>query len=157
MLNDIVVDTNILLHAQNPEEARFAAANEFISKMFTVSTLLCVDNGFDLDESANKSHIGHEYLSKLSFGSTGFSLISYLASNCRFNFLPKRASQQTSRRINQLVRKPSDRIFLNVAFNSEDKVLISHDYEDFQVNKRTTIQRDLHIDIIEALDGVNRL
>jgi hypothetical protein len=35
MLNDIVVDTNILLHAQNPEEARFAAANEFISKMFT--------------------------------------------------------------------------------------------------------------------------
>ena len=50
-----------------------------------------------------------------------------------------------------------DRVFLGVAFNSEDMKLVSHDYQDFQIPKRNHINDQLGIDVINAEEGINCL
>ena len=150
MLDDVVVDTNVIAHAQNPAEARFADSEALLRCFLELHTSLCVDEGFDMDEARNQSHICSEYLQHIHFGSLGFTVISYLATNGRIKQLPRLATRTVSRRINQLLRNRMDRAFLNVACNSTEMVLVSHDYTDFQARKRTTIRKELGVRVIEA-------
>ena len=155
MLNDIVIDTNVLLHAQNPNEKRFEDSSNFINKILEKKTSLCMDEGFSEDESKNKSIIGCEYLSNLQFGSIGLNLIVQLAHQQRIKQLTKKAPKRIVRKINQLIINKIDRVFLKVAYNSDEKTLVSHDYTDFQITKRQFILTDLQIQVIEACDCLN--
>jgi len=152
MLNDIVIDTNVLLHAQNPNEKRFEDSSNFINKMLENKTSLCVDEGFSEDESINESIIGWEYFSNLQHGSLGMNLIIQLALQQRIKQLRKRAPERIVRKINQLIRNKKDRVFLNVTYSSNEKTLVSHDYKDFQKTKRRLILTNLHIQVISACD-----
>lgn len=152
MLNDIVIDTNVLLHAQNPNEKRFKDSSNLICKILDENTSLCMDEGFSEDESKNKSMIGWEYLSNLQYGSIGLNLIAQLALQQRIKQLTKRAPERIVSKINQLIRNKTDRVFLNVAYNSDEKTLVSHDYKDFQKTKRRFIATNLQIQVIEACD-----
>ena len=152
MLSDIVIDTNVLLHAQNPNEKRFEDSLNLINKILEVNTSLCIDEGFSEDESKNKSIIGCEYLSTLQSGSIGLNLIVQLALQQRIKQLTKRAPERIVRKINQTIRDKIDRVFLNVAYNSDEKTLVSHDYEHFQKTKRRFIATNLQIRVIEACD-----
>ncbi len=152
MLSDVVIDTNVLLHAQNPNEKRFEDSSNLIRKMLYENTSLCVDQGFSEDESKNESIIGQEYLSNLQFGSMSSNLIVQLASQQRIKQLTKRAPERIVRKINQIIRNKIDRVFTNVAYNSDEKTLVSHDYNDFSMTKRQRILTDLQIKIIEACD-----
>lgn len=152
MLGDVVIDTNVLLHAQNPNETRFEDSSNLICKILDENTSLCVDEGFSEDESKNKSKIGHEYLSNLTPGSIGQNLIVQLALQQRIKQLTKRAPERIVRKINHIIRNKIDRVFLNVAYNSEGKTLVSHDYRDFRITKRQLISTDLKIKVIEACD-----
>jgi predicted nucleic acid-binding protein len=126
ILNDVVIDTNVLVHAQNPDEQRFEDSTNLIGTILSSNTELCVDEGFSEEESKNKSAIGSEYFDKLSFGSTGFTLVVQLAHQNRIKQLARRAPHHISRAINQILRNKTDRTFLNVAHNSVEKVLVSH-------------------------------
>lgn len=152
MLNDVVIDTNVLVHAQNPNEQRFEDSTNLIDTILDSNTDLCVDEGFSEEEAKNKSAICSEYFDQLCFGSLGFTLIVQLAHQNRIKQLGRRAPHQISRRINQILRKKSDRNFLNVAYNSVEKVLVSHDFIDFQQPKRDRILSNFHIHVIEACD-----
>ncbi len=150
MLDDVVVDTNVMLHAQNPNEGRFSDSQALLRCLLEIPISLCVDEGFDISQERNRSHIGAEYLEHLRFGSIGYTVISHLASNSRIKHLPRLAPRPVSRRINQLLRNRRDRVFLNVAYNSIDMILVSHDYIDFQQNKRDTIQDELEVSVVDA-------
>lgn len=152
MLSDIVIDTNVLLHAQNPNETQFENSSNLINKILGENTSLCIDEGFSEDESKNKSIIGCEYLSNLQPGSIGLNLIVQLALQQRIKQLTKRAPERIVRKINQIIRNKIDRVFLNVAYNSDEKTLVSHDYIDFQITKRKSILTDLQIQVISSCD-----
>ncbi len=152
MLSDIVIDTNVLLHAQNPNETRFENSSNLINKILEENTSLCIDEGFSEDESKNKSIIGCEYLSNLQPGSIGQNLIVQLALQQRIKQLTKRAPERIVRKINQIIRNKIDRVFLNVAYNSDEKTLVSHDYTDFNISKREFILTDLQTHVISACD-----
>jgi predicted nucleic acid-binding protein len=152
MLNDVVVDTNVLVHAQNPKEQRFEDSTNLIDNILNSNTDLCVDEGFSEEEAKNKSAIGSEYFDKLCFGSVGFTLIVQLAHQNRIKQLGRRAPYKTSRRIIQILRNKADRNFLNVAYNSVEKVFVSHDFIDFQQPKKDRILSDFNIQVIEACD-----
>ena len=152
MLSDIVIDTNVLLHAQNPNETRFVNSSNLINKILEENTNLCIDEGFSEDESKNESIIGNEYLSNLQPGSIGQSLIVQLVSQQRIKQLTKRAPERIVSKINQLIRNKTDRVFLNIAYNSDEKTLVSHDYKDFHKTKRRFIATNLQIQVIEACD-----
>lgn len=150
MLEDIVIDTNVMLHAQNPAESRFSSSAELLQCIVEGTTSLCVDEGFDERPERNRSFITAEYLGKLQFGSLGYAVVTQLAAQLRIKEVPRRAPQSVARRINQLIRNKTDRIFLGVAFNSQEGVLVSHDYTDFQSQKRTTIRTELKVRVLEA-------
>src|SRR5689334_4111585 len=130
MPSDLVIDTNVLLHAENHAEQRQAAALELIQCLLASNIAICVDEGFDPDQARNRSAIAGEYLLRLRFGSIGLNLVSTLASTGRVRQLPRRPETAKARRINQLLRNTYDRAFLGVACNSQDKILVSHDFED---------------------------
>jgi hypothetical protein len=150
MMVDIVIDTNVLVHAGAPSEPRMAEAFDLVRRLIAVETLLCVDNGFDADRDRNRSLIAAEYYGKLRYGSPGLGLLAHLAQNHRLRFLPRMAERSQQRKINQMIRKPRDKTFLSVASNSTERVLVSHDFEDFQAKKRPDIKKYLGVAVICA-------
>lgn len=150
MLEDIVIDTNVLLHAQNPDESRFSDARQLIEQILECTTSLCIDRGFDISPARNQSKIGAEYLDKLQPGSLGFILIVNLVESFRLKQTDRLPPRDISRAINQLIRKPRDRTFLGVSYNSTERMLVSHDYQDFQQAKRVVIRRNFGVKVVDA-------
>jgi hypothetical protein len=151
-MDDIVVDTNVFAHTQNPNNEHFSASVTFTNSLLDSDVLLCVDKGFQLDESKNRSIICYEYLQHIVFGSPAYFVILKLAMDGRIMQLDRLTNRSTSRKINQLLANKHDRTFLNVACNSSDKTLVSHDYVDFSIAKRRTIKREIDVDVITAAD-----
>lgn len=149
-MKDIVIDTNVWAHSQNPEEKRFSSAVTLLEILLNKNILLCVDEGYSDEESKNTSAICCEYLKYMTYGSLALSVFSHIASNGRLSQLEKKSSTRTSKIINQLISNKVDRIFLNVSYNSIEKCLISHDFVDFQKRKRKVIKKELSISVLEA-------
>jgi hypothetical protein len=97
MLVDIVLDTNVLMHAENSQEARCEQSGNLLQALKICTTKLCVDEGFDLNESRNRSQIGSEYLKHLRPGAVGFELVAYLARTLRIKYVPRRVPQIASK------------------------------------------------------------
>jgi hypothetical protein len=148
-LQDVTIDTNVLMHCDNPTEPRRDASRDFVLAFISSETKLCVDEGFDLDESRNTSHIGHEYLTHLVFGNIGYIAVSEAAKNKRIVFLKKDAAPATQRTINRLVSDKGDRHFVRVAMNSVSKVLVSHDRRAFDAAKKE-LQKSVGVTVSTA-------
>ena len=150
MIADIVLDTNVLVHAENPAEQRCEASRCLLQRMLLVDTHLCVDEGFHLIEAMNRSRISSEYLGHLRFGSMGFAVVAQLAAAGRIKVLSPKPGAAVAKRIRQLIRNTTDRVFLAVSYASNEKLLVSHDYVDFQETKRETLRREFGVAVIEA-------
>jgi hypothetical protein len=154
MPDDLVVDTNVLVHAENPGEERCNDSRNFLWALYGAEALVCVDKGFSLDDAQNRSFIGREYLDNVPYGSLAFAVVRELAQLNRIRFLEKRAPQPEQQRIEQMIYKTTDRVFLAVACNSVSRVLVSHDFEDFPLQRRSQISSELDVDILEACEVV---
>lgn len=153
MLDDIVVDTNVLVHAGNPDEPLSGAAVGFMSALQACQTSICVDEGFDLNPARNRSYVGHEYLQHLRAGSIGYMLVTYLASNSRVKIISKSLDPAILRRVNQRILNRKDRTFFRVTLNSVERVLASHDYTDFSQAKRDGFCKELGATVCSAAEA----
>ncbi len=149
-LSDVVLDTNVLLHASNPIETRFEDARKFLSALVDSTTALCVDEGFHLEEAKNRSLIGAEYLDKLVSGTLGHALIAKMALEGRVAFVKASMATSDTKKLNQMLANKRDRTFVKVAAASEERTLVSHDYHDFPTQKRTDIARLFRVEIRDA-------
>ncbi len=150
MLSDVVVDANVFAHTQDPSEAYFGDACDFVKRLLAKPTLLRVDPGFSTVESKNRSLIGHEYTKHLRHGTLGFTTVASLASSNRIKEASDKVAPAVRKKVNQFIRKKSDRTYLCVAINSDDQKFVSHDFTDFQEAKRTNIARTLAIHVLAA-------
>ena len=150
MLLDIVLDTNVLVHADNPEELRHQTSRALLAELANCVTRLCVDEGFDVIEANNRSIIGAEYLKHLRFGMLGYELVRHLAGSLRVKQVSRNVPQSVLRHITRQVPKGPDRTFLRVAFNSESKTLACHDFDDVPITVRARLQRSIGLQIIDA-------
>ena len=153
MIPDIVLDTNVLVHAGNPSVAHFTQSVNFLNKYLNTKTLLCVDEGFDFDQSKNRSLIGHEYIKYLRAGSFGYNVIVTVATSLRIKPCSRNTTTKNRKKINQLVRNKRDRTFLRVTCNSDSKIFTSHDYTDFPNNKRRDFYSEIKIRIFSAQEA----
>lgn len=149
-LPDVTIDTNVLMHACNPNEKRYQHSVAFVNSMLASSAHLAMDPGFSNDPAQNKSLIGAEYLEKLVPGSLPTYAITQLALTGRVLIVPTSLSPQLSKKLNQMVRNRRDRTFVKVAANSRGCHLISHDYDDFPSTKRKDIRAAFGVCMIEA-------
>jgi hypothetical protein len=150
MLADIVLDTNVLLHADNDQEPLQRVSRELLVQMTSCPTHLCVDEGFDVIEANNRSIIGGEYLRHLRFGMVGFALVRHLAVSLRVRQVSKNVAQNVSKQIAMQVPKGPDRVFLKVAFNSESKTVVCHDFNDVPDTVRKRLNDRIGLQIIDA-------
>jgi predicted nucleic acid-binding protein len=148
---DIVIDTNVMVHADNEQEPKQPHCLNLLNLVSGSTIELCIDDGFSLIEAQNTSHIGLEYLKHLRIGMTGYTLMLKLLSEDRIQFLPKKIPAAINKKINQTGIKKSDRIFVKIAYNSNDKILVTHDYVDFTDNIREIIDDEIDVKVIEAV------
>lgn len=153
---DLVVDTCTLVHANSKTKYQEYSI-ELINRLLLNQTLLIVDEGFDLNEESNRSYIGLEYIKHLAPGMLGHSLLQHLAASDRFKFVSNKVPNTTKNRIEQLIRNKKDRMFLRISLNSDEKKLVSHDYTDYQKNKRKTIKHEMDVAIIDASEVIDDL
>lgn len=149
MMNDVVVDTNVLVQASNPGVSYGSAALAFVQSLHVAATHVCIDEGFSVDTAQNSSLIGHEYLQHLHAGMVGYELIVALALAGRVKIVKRAVPTAVARRIQQLVRNKRDRTFLQVTYNSEGRTFVSHDFRDFSASKRQTL-RGLDLRVVTA-------
>ena len=153
MISEIVVDMNVFVDSSNEGSPNFVDSKKFFELLIGGSVSLCVDEGYDIDERKNQSKIVAEYLNRLVPLSPGSEILKFLFSNARVTMYPKNASEREIQKfIIQIMRNVRDRTFLGVAWNSKDKVLVTHDYKDFQASKRTNIKKRINVSVVEAKD-----
>jgi len=150
VLADIVLDTNVLMHADDPEEIRHQMSRALLRELSTCATHLCVDEGFDVNEANNRSIIGSEYLKHLRFGMFGYELVRHLASSLRVKQVPRKVPQRVSAHIQRQVPQGPDRTYLRVAYNSENKTLACHDFDDVPNAVRVRLQKAIGLEILDA-------
>lgn len=157
MLADIVVDTNVLMHADNDAEPRQDEARAFLLSLLESATKLCVDEGFDIEESKNRSHIGSEYLQNLHNGMLGFAVIQHLASFARVSTVSRTVPTAIARKIRMHVRSSRDRVFVRVAFNADDRTLVSHDFTDIPQGARNALVATINVQVLSADEALPML
>lgn len=150
MNGDIVIDTNVLVHANNPEVPRQGDSINFIENLLASELEICVDEGFNIIESNNRSHIGHEYHTHLVFGMLGFAFLAQMAQSNRIKIISKKVNQKIDKMLKQRISNNGDKVFVKITINSSKKILISHDFDDFPKNIRSFLKDSFDIEVLTA-------
>ncbi len=150
MVEDLTIDTNVFLHSVDIRQEHRPACQELLNKLLSGNAQLCIDEGFDIVESRNRSKIGSEYHQHLRFVHPAFAIIVALGTRGRIAQCATEVPQATKRLLIKLISNKTDRVFVKVAYNSRSRVLVSHDFEDFQINKRHVIMQKCQVDIVTA-------
>jgi hypothetical protein len=155
---DLVVDTNVLVHAENVESGYHEPSLALLEALEGGTiTAICVDAGFDPEEAKNKSAIYSEYLRFLGPQTYPMVLIARLAAWGRLDLLD-RPPVSTKNVVRRLVPGDMiDRRFLEIASVATAKTLVSHDYEDFHVECRERAANVLGVAIVEAVDVITQV
>lgn len=152
-MTEIVIDTNVFVHAHNNAAPEHDDAKFLCSLIRGAETVLCVDDGFSLNETQNNSRIGREYLDHLRSGTIGFETVALLARTGRVRFVTSKIAASEARWLNQKIpHNPTDRIFVRVTYNTADRLFVSHDRHDFPDEVRESLRARWSLRVVGA-DG----
>jgi predicted nucleic acid-binding protein len=153
-LIDIVVDTNVWMHAQMPGQKRMGRSVALCRALLEGQCLLRVDDGFQLDEARNTSMIGSEYHAHLRFdrnpGKIAVETIAALLRTRRVRSTPIALERSSKKLLDQLIHDSIDRRFVRVAANSSEHILVTHDWEDFTAGKRKQLTKKTGVKFVDA-------
>ncbi|MCH8271988.1 MAG: hypothetical protein IIB41_01920 [Candidatus Marinimicrobia bacterium] len=149
ILKDIVVDTNVFVHSTKPTLDEFEISHKFLQEFEHSAASLCIDNEIP------DSFIVKEYWDKfLKVDSYATNVVAKKLSSNQYKQLAKNAPYNSSAAKfilkNIKKEKPRDRVFAGVAYNSENKILVSHDHEDFPNWKRNRFRAKIKVLILMA-------
>lgn len=159
MLIGMVLDANVLMHADNPASSRMQMSRDLLTalQLETCQIHLCVDEGFHIDPAKNRSQIGSEYQKHLEIGMPGWAVVASLASSPRIRQVSRGVPPNVSKTIYRQVPKGPDQTHLKVAFNSHDKTLGCHDFGDIPATVRTRLRRAIGVHVLDAAAALARL
>lgn len=157
MLKDVVIDTNILMHASDPRQKFQGACVAFLKGIESSEIKICVDEGFSVRESDNRSIIGSEYLRHIRYGSLSYAVIFNLATKRRIKVLSKSVPKDVKRKIERSINNRHDRVYVKITYNSLSKALISHDFDDISQKVRDDLKDSFSLSIVIADVGVELL
>lgn len=151
-LYDIVVDTNVLMHASDRKEAKQQDSIDLLNYLTNSTEFLCIDKGFTWDDS-NSSLIGAEYRKHIKNGMLAYAFLAKIFSTKRhkeidLSVLPPAIAKKVNQCISH--KKPRDKTFLRVAYLSHSKTLVTHDQEDFNYKKRKHLGVTFGVNTLDA-------
>lgn len=153
---EIVVDTNVWIHAGNAGVTYHQEALEFCERLQQSDEHIC----FDISDTRLSpfSMILEEYLERVVHGTYGAYLIAHLLKSGRF--LPTIDSLTDSQRSTigaLLSQNARDRTFAVTARSSSCHSLISHDFVDFTDHVRTELWRKIRLRCETSREFLNRI
>lgn len=152
---DVVLDTNVLSHADNPGSSYQASARYVLDWVRTSEVLWVLDDNGKSQPDPHTSQLFLEYKQTLPPMGASIQLFAFCLAGGRVRFAP-RPDQAIRDNIRRLVpRNRKDQVILGAATGSTDKVLVSNDESDFSAAVRKKAQRQLSVKILKAEELVD--
>ena len=144
---DLVVDTNVFMHAGNPNVKFFGGALRFVQALENSTVPICIDKPrANSVPDENASLILAEYRRRMKPTTYGMAVLAKLASTQRIQWVSRDVGAAINKRIRMLIPKNTrDKTFVRVSYNNVAHLLVSDDSEDFAVTVRRNVRRDLGI------------
>jgi len=145
-LTDVVIDTNIFVHAGNPDVEHFDGATKFLKEVLDSETVICVDK----NKNEYPGKILYEYRDKIRGQHFGSNVFSKLLQQGRFVNVERKIPLREKKILLGLINKrgsQTDKIFVIVAYNSGEKILVSHDFGDFSRDTRGKLKKYLGVEV----------
>ena len=164
MSSEVVIDTNVLVHAQKPNANKIYGqkSRDFLDEIKTkidssTPIYLCVDNNYSKPgKNTNESKISWEYQEHIRVpGSYSFIFLKIMATNRLIRSKDRFRNQREKDVIRQCIsnkKKMLDCTFVGVACSADSKTLASNDFEDFKSPVRINIHRRLDVNIFSTPD-----
>lgn len=154
-MNDIVVDTNVLVHTNNTNTHYNKSAIETLKYIQRYNIQICVDDVFDIDESKNTSVIGHEYIKHIRSGTFAYAFLLERIFARKIVQIRKKEFGGVKRKLNRKVinkemTNTHDITFVIVTYGSSSKLLISNDYDDFNEVIRKYVLNEFSVSILDS-------
>jgi hypothetical protein len=149
-MNDIVIDTNVLLHTSNTENNYCKSANETLNLVLQKDLSLCVDDVFDVIEAKNTSVIGSEYHGKIVPGTFAYVFLLDRFIKGKIVQVFKKNYKNIKLDLIKKIKNRHDIAFVIVAHGSKDKMLVSNDYDDFTNENRKYISKKFQVSILDS-------
>ena len=149
-MNDIVIDTNVLLHTSNTKNKYYQSANKTLNLVLKKDLFLCVDDVFNIIESRNTSVIGSEYHSKIRSGTFAYAFLIDRLSKEKYVIIEKKKFNNIKKELIKNIKNRHDITFVIVAYGSQDKKLVSNDYDDFNKENRKYISKKFQVSILDS-------
>lgn len=145
---DVVLDTNVLSHAENSSSSHQTSAVAVLEWMRECTTLWVLDdNGKSAPDPAT-SVLYAEYRQTLSPQSLGLMVLNHCFSTGRFDFA-RRPDYATRKALETLIpRNKQDRAVAGAALGSTDRVLVSNDLGDFTEDVRAALRKTWKLTVI---------
>jgi hypothetical protein len=154
-MNDIVIDTNVLVHTGNVNNHYNKSAIKTMETVRRLDLYLCVDDVFNIDETKNTSVIGLEYIKHIRNLTPAYLFLLERITKLKIKQIRKKDFPGVKRKLNKKIinhqmKNTYDIAFVIVACGSASKTLISNDYDDFSENMRIYINNDFHVSILDS-------
>jgi len=149
-MNDIVLDTNVLLHTNNKNNEYYESANICLNLILERDLSLCFDDVFNPVESKNTSVIGSEYFGKIQNGTFAYVFLMDRLIKGKYVQVIKKNYNKAKIELNKIIKNRHDISFVITAFGSQGKLLISNDYTDFKQNTRKYISKKFQVSILDS-------
>jgi predicted nucleic acid-binding protein len=148
---DIVVDTNVFVHSHNPSDRHFPSSVAFLAALRGSETALCFDSDASPNEASNRSRILAEYQLRLPSHSLAAKIVTeILQSVDRWRSVSAGVPSDTRSVINHSVVDPRDRLFVRTCVNTDEKVLVSHDYRAYTADCCRILERRCGVKVLDA-------
>lgn len=150
---DIVLDTNVLSHAENPGSVNQESALAVLHWMMKSNTLWVLDdNGKDAPNPWT-SILYVEYHETLPPQSLSLLLLQTCLQSERVKFAarPTRVDREIIERL--IPRNKRDRAVLGAARGSTDRILVSNDEADFDAATRKAVKKVLGVQILNSAEA----
>jgi len=150
---DVVLDTNVLSHAENPGVEQQESALAVLDWMRNSDVRWVLDDQGKTAPDPKTSLLFQEYRATLSPQSASLRLLIDFLSSQRVVFAP-RPGQSVRDCIRRLIQNNvNDRAVLGAAHGSRDRVLVSNDTADFSESVRDSVWQQLEVNIITSAEA----
>jgi hypothetical protein len=150
---DVVLDTNVLSHAENSGAPQQQSAVAVLDWLRESSVRWVLDDQGKAAPDPKTSLLFQEYRATLSPQSPSLRLLIEFLSFQRVSFAP-RPGQTVRDSIRRLVPgNVNDRAVLGAAHGTTDRVLVSNDTSDFSESVRDAVWEQLEVNIITSLEA----
>jgi hypothetical protein len=149
-MNDIVIDTNVLLHTSNKGNQYYESANKTLVLVLQKDLSICVDDIFDVNEAKNTSVIGSEYHGKVIPGTFAYAFLLDRFIKGKYVQIIKKNYKNVKLDLIKKIKNRHDIAFVIAAYGSQDKILVSNDFEDFTSAIRKYVSKKFQISILDS-------